>query len=91
MSFLSSSQHGLDLICALDRHLLTWGPLLVGAIEGVALCWVYGVQKWAGNMEVMLGTGPSVWWTYSWKFVIPLVHMVSAGSEKVRLIVSRIK
>ncbi|XP_043191075.1 sodium-dependent proline transporter-like [Amphibalanus amphitrite] len=68
--------HGVDLICALDRHLLTWGPLLVGAVESIALCWVYGVQRWAGNMEVMLGNGPSVWWTYCWKFVIPVVHMI---------------
>ncbi|XP_037087752.1 sodium-dependent proline transporter-like [Pollicipes pollicipes] len=67
--------HGLYLVCALDRHLLTWGPLLVGAVESIALCWVYGVDKWAANVEVMLGFHPSRWWTTAWKFSVPFVHM----------------
>ena len=51
-------------------------------MESIALCWVYGVQKWAANMEVMLGTAPSRWWTHCWKFVIPVVHMVSQVAQE---------
>ena len=41
--------------------------------ETVAVSWFYGVDKFAGNIEEMIGRRPFAFWYYCWKYFAPLV------------------
>lgn len=45
--------------------------------ETIAISWFYGVDKFAGNIEEMIGSRPWFFWYLCWKYFAPIVMMVS--------------
>ncbi|KAF0305155.1 Sodium-dependent serotonin transporter [Amphibalanus amphitrite] len=56
--------------------LMIYGPgisvLFIVFVESVAVCWFYGANRFAGDVERMLGSRPGIFWRICWNFVSPL-------------------
>lgn len=52
--------------------------LLCSALfEALAVSWVYGLDRFAGDIQQMLGIDPGCFWRLCWKFVSPIFLVVS--------------
>eukprot|EP00118_Oscarella_pearsei_P014222 m.120486 g.120486 ORF g.120486 m.120486 type:complete len:283 (+) comp37733_c0_seq3:994-1842(+) len=52
-------------------------PLLVsGLFECIALAWIYGINRFAADIERLSGSYPSKFWIYTWRFVLPIVLLL---------------
>ena len=47
--------------------------LFVALMEAVTLSYGYGVDRFMGDLEFMLGRRPSRWWKYCWKYFCPAI------------------
>ena len=45
--------------------------------ETIAVSWFYGADKFAGNIEEMIGSRPNYFWYLCWVAFAPMVMMVS--------------
>ena len=45
--------------------------------ETIAVSWFYGADKFAGNIEEMIGSRPNYFWYLCWVAFAPIVMMVS--------------
>jgi len=45
--------------------------------EVIAVGWIYGADRLLDNIEVMIGYRPSVWWKICWKYISPIVILVT--------------
>ncbi|XP_062517467.1 sodium-dependent neutral amino acid transporter B(0)AT3-like isoform X2 [Corticium candelabrum] len=49
-------------------------PLLgIALCECITVCWIYGVERFRNDMEVITGKLPHMIWVYVWKYVCPIV------------------
>ena len=64
-----------------DQYVAAWTPIVVAILTCVAVCWVYGMPSLINNVRAMLGSPPSLWWQTLWKFVTPVILMVSQGGS----------
>jgi SNF family Na+-dependent transporter len=70
-------QGGIYLLHLVDQAAIGWAILIIGVFECIALAWVYGFEKMASDIEVMIAFRPSFWWSMMWKFVTPGLILVS--------------
>ncbi|CAG5131871.1 unnamed protein product, partial [Candidula unifasciata] len=47
--------------------------MLLSVMECVVVCWIYGDQRFARDIELMLGETPGYWWMMMWKYFTPLL------------------
>ncbi|XP_037090813.1 sodium-dependent serotonin transporter-like [Pollicipes pollicipes] len=56
--------------------LMIYGPgisvLFIVFVEAVAVCWFYGANRFASDVERMIGSSPGIFWRICWNFVSPL-------------------
>ncbi|KAK8719450.1 hypothetical protein OTU49_014026 [Cherax quadricarinatus] len=71
------TRHGMYILQLLDNYSGTYSALMIGSVELVAICWVYGVDNFMNDIKLMLGTYPfpHYYWKYAWKFLTPLSVM----------------
>ncbi|XP_076110337.1 sodium- and chloride-dependent glycine transporter 1-like [Mytilus galloprovincialis] len=65
------TQGGMFILQLFDNYAATYSLLLIGLVECIGIGWVYGADRFLGDIELMLGKRPSNIWKYSWKFVAP--------------------
>lgn len=56
--------------------------LLCSALfESIGIAWFYGLDRFCGNIEEMLGFRPGIFWRLCWKFITPtfLVAVILSG------------
>lgn len=63
----------------LYRYAGAWSLLVIGIVECIMVSWVYGYDRFAGNIEEMIGHRPNMYWQVVWKFVTPTIMIVSAS------------
>ncbi|KAK3101074.1 hypothetical protein FSP39_000752 [Pinctada imbricata] len=76
---------GLPMICSGGIYLLNlvdfsvggFPLLVVGFMELVAINWIYGFDKFSDNIYCMLGRKPNKYWEICWKYVSPLVILIT--------------
>jgi solute carrier family 6 amino acid transporter-like protein 5/7/9/14 len=61
----------------MDSYAATYSVLLIGLFELIAIAWVYGVDRFRDDIKLMTGNRPGIWWKIMWKFVTPLLMLVS--------------
>ncbi|XP_063874899.1 sodium-dependent serotonin transporter-like isoform X1 [Scylla paramamosain] len=50
----------------------TGNPILfIVFVEAMAVCWFYGAERFADDIERMLGTRPGMFWIVCWKYISP--------------------
>ena len=47
--------------------------LFLAFFETVTLAWIYGTDKFALDIEKMIGSRPGPWWRFCWKFCAPAI------------------
>ncbi|XP_018334453.1 sodium-dependent serotonin transporter [Agrilus planipennis] len=60
----------------LVNMLNVYGPglaiLFVVFFEAAGVCWIYGTENFARDIEKMLGHKPGIFWTTCWKYISPV-------------------
>ena len=54
-----------------------WSLVLIGLAEAVIFPWVYGARRLKADIEEMIGFRLGMHWWFCWKFVTPLLLIVS--------------
>jgi len=80
-SLIYATKGGLYWLDIVDHFVNNYGLLLVGILEAVAICWVYGedkIREWVNSYsDVIAGT----WWTVAAKGFLPVVLFVLLVQE----------
>jgi hypothetical protein len=64
----------------IDSYVAGYPLLVVGILQVIVVPWVYGVEQFILDIECMIGKKPRwFWmiWIVAWKFITPLVLIVS--------------
>ncbi|KAK7487842.1 hypothetical protein BaRGS_00020889, partial [Batillaria attramentaria] len=72
---------GLPMVCGGGMYLLNlvdvsvggFPLLFIGLIELVAINWIYGFEDFWGDVVMMVGEKPKMYWLVCWKYLSPLV------------------
>jgi solute carrier family 6 amino acid transporter-like protein 5/7/9/14 len=62
---------GMYVLQLIDNYAATYSLLIIGFCECMVLSYVYGVDNFMKDIEMMLGKKPSLWWKIMWKYVTP--------------------
>ncbi|XP_041367483.1 sodium- and chloride-dependent glycine transporter 1-like [Gigantopelta aegis] len=68
---------GIYLLNLVDFSVGGFPLLVVGFCELLALSWVYGFDRFSEDIEMMLGKKPNIYWKVCWKYVSPIVILVT--------------
>ncbi|XP_064634024.1 sodium- and chloride-dependent glycine transporter 1-like [Lineus longissimus] len=68
---------GIYLLNLVDYSISGFPLLFVGFFELVAISWVYGFPRFAGDIEMMLGRKPNIYWRACWMVITPLIIFVT--------------
>lgn len=64
----------------LVNFLNIYGPgisiLFVVFVEAVAVCWLYGVNRFSSDVERMIGHRPNIFWRVCWNYITPVFILV---------------
>ncbi|XP_045129508.1 sodium- and chloride-dependent glycine transporter 1-like [Portunus trituberculatus] len=74
IGLIMCTRHGMYILQLLDNYSGTYSALMIGCIELIALCWVYGVDNFMEDIKMMLGKTPFpyYYWKIVWQFITPL-------------------
>ncbi|PNJ25035.1 SLC6A15 isoform 10 [Pongo abelii] len=64
---------GNYFVTMFDDYSATLPLLIVVILENIAVCFVYGIDKFMEDLKDMLGFAPSRYYYYMWKYVSPLM------------------
>ncbi|ELT92925.1 hypothetical protein CAPTEDRAFT_144422 [Capitella teleta] len=67
----SCSQGGAYVVTLMDKYAAGYSILLAVFFETLAISWLYGVNRFAEDIEAMLGFKPGIYWRLCWKFIGP--------------------
>ena len=70
-------QGGIYWVVLMDTYVSYWSLLVIGFLTCIAVAWVYTVPAFSTNIRAMLGREPGWWWKFCWKFISPLIILVS--------------
>ncbi|KAM8982281.1 sodium- and chloride-dependent transporter XTRP3 isoform 2-T3 [Sarcophilus harrisii] len=56
-----------------NDYAATLSLLLIVLVETIAVCYVYGLKRFANDLQVMTGCKPNWYWKIMWAFVSPLL------------------
>ena len=70
------SQGGKDLVAMLNVFGSANPILFVVFIETIGVFWFYGVSRFCDDVEMMIGSRPSIFWRVTWKFISPAFLLV---------------
>ena len=62
--------------------------LFVVFIETIGVFWFYGVSRFCDDVEMMIGSRPSMFWRVTWKFISPAFLFVSFYVSTLRILLS---
>lgn len=64
----------------LVNMLNTYGPglaiLFVVFVESAGVCWIYGTDNFARDIEKMIGKRPGLFWRICWKYISPVFLLI---------------
>lgn len=63
----------------------TYGPglaiLFVVFVEAAGVCWIYGTDNFARDIEKMIGKRPGLFWRICWKYISPVFLLVRNSTK----------
>lgn len=72
----SCAQGGVYVVELLDRYAAGYSILVAVFCESIVVSWIYGLDRFCGDIKAMLGFEVGLWWRFCWKFCAPLFLMV---------------
>lgn len=58
----------------MDKYAANWSVLLIAISECILVAWIYGANRFLGDIQRMIGPRSRLWrffWTWMWKVVTP--------------------
>jgi len=68
----SVSQGGFYVFSLLERFAAEYSILIAVFFESIAVSWIYGIDRFCGDIKDMTGSSPGIYWRVCWKFVAPI-------------------
>lgn len=65
------TQGGIYILQIMDWYCATFSLMLLSLTECVVIAWIYGVDRFYKDIELMIGYKPSIWWKICWKYITP--------------------
>ncbi|XP_040179612.1 sodium- and chloride-dependent neutral and basic amino acid transporter B(0+)-like [Rana temporaria] len=72
------TQAGIYWVDLIDYFCAGWGILIAAILELVGICWIYGINRFIEDIEMMIGKKSWLfwlWWKSCWFFITPLLLM----------------
>lgn len=67
---------GMYILQLLDNYVATWSVLIICVVECLVICYIYGVGRFMGDIEAMVGYRPGPIWAFCWAFLTPAILIV---------------
>lgn len=64
---------GIYFLQIMDWYSSTFSLMIISFTECVVISWVYGLERFYKDIELMLGFRPCLWWKIMWGFVTPFM------------------
>lgn len=76
LGILFTTNAGLYFLDVIDHYVVNTGLILVGLLQVLAIGWIYGADKLRAYINATSKGRLGKWWTYSIKYVIPIILTV---------------
>ncbi|XP_072361183.1 sodium- and chloride-dependent neutral and basic amino acid transporter B(0+)-like isoform X2 [Scyliorhinus torazame] len=79
LSLVCVTQAGIYWISLIDHFCAGWGILIAAVLELISLSWIYGVNRFIKDIEMMIGERTWLfwlWWRVCWVFISPCLLAV---------------
>lgn len=80
-------QSGMYWLQLMDKYAANWSVLIIAIGECILIAWIYGAEKFCGDIQRMIGRQSRLWvlfWSAMWRVVTPAALVVSIFSFLVR-------
>ncbi|KAG1663868.1 Sodium- and chloride-dependent glycine transporter 2 [Nymphon striatum] len=67
------TEGGVYLFNLMDWYAGAWSFFLIGFVECIVISWIYGYDRFADNIEEMIGFRPNIYWQLVWKYITPTI------------------
>lgn len=62
---------GMYWLQLLDHYVGSWSLLVIGLTEVMVINFIYGINRFFSDIEIMQGYRPSLWWKICWLVISP--------------------
>ncbi|GFU44349.1 sodium- and chloride-dependent glycine transporter 2, partial [Nephila pilipes] len=66
-------QGGQYVLNLMDTYGGGFASIFIATVEATAIMWGYGADKFANDLNFMLGFKPGIYWRLCWKYISPIV------------------
>uniref|UniRef100_A0A8C0D7L6 Transporter n=1 Tax=Balaenoptera musculus TaxID=9771 RepID=A0A8C0D7L6_BALMU len=73
MGFPMITQGGIYMFQLVDTYAASYALVIIAIFELVGISYVYGLQRFCEDIEMMIGFQPNVFWKVCWAFVTPTI------------------
>jgi len=67
------TQGGIYFLQIMDWYSSTFSLMILSFTECVVIAWIYGVNRFYKDIELMIGYLPCIWWKICWCVVTPVM------------------
>nr|XP_020638537.1 sodium- and chloride-dependent glycine transporter 2 [Pogona vitticeps] len=73
MGFPMITQGGMYMLQLVDTYAASYSLVIIAIFELVGISYIYGLQRFCEDIEMMIGFQPSIFWRVCWAFVTPTI------------------
>lgn len=77
ISIIFTTQGGMYIFQLLDWYSASVSVILICVFEVIMVSWLYGNKRFSEDIFFMVGSYPGRIWTICWKFITPVILIVS--------------
>ncbi|XP_061469125.1 sodium- and chloride-dependent glycine transporter 2 isoform X3 [Rhineura floridana] len=73
MGFPMITQGGMYMLQLVDTYAASYSLVIIAIFELVGISYIYGLQRFCEDIEMMIGFQPNKFWRICWAFVTPTI------------------
>ncbi|XP_070791442.1 sodium- and chloride-dependent glycine transporter 2 [Pituophis catenifer annectens] len=73
MGFPMITQGGMYMLQLVDTYAASYSLVIIAIFELVGISYIYGLQRFCEDIEMMIGFQPNKFWRVCWAFVTPTI------------------
>ncbi|CAH1777720.1 unnamed protein product [Owenia fusiformis] len=62
---------GMYVLQVMDWYGFSFGVMVLAFSECIAVAWIYGIDQFSKDVQLMLGSKLFIWWKTCWRFITP--------------------
>lgn len=90
ISFAFANQSGSYTFLLFDEFTGGFPLLVIALFEIISVSYIYGLNKFAEDVELMVGTRPNYYWLFMWKYISPLVIIIIMFASILKMMIQGI-